>query len=609
MPRVPTYDNFQTQENVTPNVQLQAPTGPTAGAIAADQQGQMGRAMQSAGESVNKLALAAAEQANQLRVTDAMNKAMAARLKLTYDPQVGYTQKRGQAALDADGDGKSLDQSYGDQLKGQLDEISKGLGNDAQRMLFNQQSGQVMQQFQTGITSHVAREYSDHAVSVQQGTTQLAQDQMGLAWGDAQALDQSRAAIKASVAEEGRLKGWAPQMVEAATAAQLSKGHESAIAMALQAGKPEVADVMLQNAKKNGELTDTALLKLTGQVKAVDVLVRGDKAADDAWTAFAPTDSNAPVRIYDMEKAIREKYQNEPQLKDAALKSLKERAATFNAQQTEVNADGVNKVYGMIDAGQPLSKVQASPAWLALPEAKRHEITRGLESEAATRASRAASESARSLSEMMRKDKLQLWNNQADYLRDSDPDALTSKTRTQVEAMRTTYGFEGTQQLLQRWDLLQNKDAKLQAKMDDTQFKAVVKDTLDIDPYKVTSADTKALLGNLKGRVDAMLTQRAQQLRRPLTPDEKTDLMREEAAKTVTVDGWIWNSDKPAAALTPKEAASVVIPQDRRDKLITDMKRVFDATGDRDYAPTKENLARFYLRGVSPIAGQPNATK
>jgi hypothetical protein len=611
MPRVPSYDNLQTQVAVQPSVQFQAPSGPTAGGIAAEQGAQMGRAVQGLGADMNKLALAAAEQANQVRVTDAMNQAMSARLKLTYDPQVGYTQKRGQAALDPDADGKPMDQSYGDQLRTRLDEIAKGLGNDAQRAVFAQQSGQVVQQFNAGLTSHVAKEYADHAVSVQQGTTKLAQDQMGLAWGDATAIEQSRTAIKASVAEEGRLRGWAPQMVEAATREQLSAGYESSVAMALQAGQVELASVMLDNAKKNGELTDTALQKLTGQVKSVDVQVRGDKAADATWTQYAPKDVNDPVRIFDMERDIREKFANEPQLKDAALKGLKERAATFNAQQTEINAGGINKVYGMIDAGASLAKVKSSPAWLALPEAKRHEITKGLEAEAATRASRAASDSSRLLSDMVRKDKLQLWNNQADYLHDSDPDVLTGKTRTQVEAMRTTYGFEGTQSLLQRWDLLQNKDAKLMAKMDDSQFKAVVKDTLDIDAYKVSNVDTKAMLGNLKVRVDSMLTQRAQQLRRPLTPDEKTQLMREETAKEVTLGQTFWRgeSTKPAAVLTPADAARVVVPPADRTRLLSDLQKAYNATGLPEYAPTQDNLRRLYLKEVSPLAGLPDAPK
>ena len=605
MPKVPTYDNFQTSVSGQPNAQFQAPSGPAPGAIAADQAAQLGQALTRSGDAVGKIALAAADQANQVQVSDAMNQAVAARLKRTYDPKEGFTMRRGKSALDPDEDGKSLDQSYSDKLQGDIDAISQRLGNDAQRMMFKQQSNQLMQQFQSGLTQHVAKEYADHSVSVQQGTTKLAQDQMGLAWGDAEAVDQSRNAIKASVAEEGRLRGWSAKMVEAATVEQLSKGHEAVVSMALQAGKTEYADTYLKQI--NAELTDTARLKLTGQVKSVDVLVRGDKAADETWAAMAPKDANDPVRIYDMEKALRDKYQGEPQLRDAALKSLKDRAATFNAQQSELNAGGINKVYGMIDAGMPLSRVQASPAWLALPEAKRHEITKGLESEAATRASRAASISARELSELTRKDRMSLLTNSADYLHDSDPDVLTGKSRTEVEAMRTKYGFEGTQQLLQRFDLLQNKDAKLQARIDDTAFKAIVKDTLDIDPYGKLSSESKGMLGNLKTRVDSMLQTEAQRLRRPLTTEEKSELMRNEAAKTVTVNGWIWNSDKPAAALTPADAGNVVIPADKKTKLIADMQKAYQATGDKDYAPTTANLNRLYLKGVSPIAGLPNA--
>jgi hypothetical protein len=608
MPRVPTYDNLQTQVAPQPNVAVQAPQGPQAGAIAAEQQGQMGRSLSQFGGEIGRIAIQEQDKADQVRVSDAMNKIMAAKLKLTYDPTEGYVQKRGQAALDPDAEGNSLDTVYDGKLKSVIDSVSQSLGNDRQRAIFSQQANQVSQQFNAGISSHVGKEYADHAVSVQQGTTKLAQDQMGIAWGDIDAVNQSRDAIKAATAEEGKLRGWSAATVEATTREQLSKGHEAVVLGALQAGKTEYATTYLK--QMDAELTDTARLRLTAHAKEVDTAVRGDQAADEAWAKFAPEDANAPVRIYDMEQSIREQYKGDPKLQKTALESLKTRAATFNAQQSELNAGATNKIYGMVDSGMPLSKVRATPAWMALPEAKRHDIIKGLESEAATRASRGASDAQRSLANMQRQDRLAVLNNAGDYLHDSDPDVLASATREQVASLRTKYGFEGTQQLLAKWDTLQNKDARLTAKLDDSTFKAVVKDTLDIDPYaRGLSSESKAMLGNLKNRVDVMLQSRAQELRRPLTTEEKTDLFKSEAAKTVTVDGWIWNNDKTAMTLTPKEAAKVVIPPERKAKLVADMQAAYAKTGDPDFAPTQENLARIYLKGVSPLSGLPNAPK
>ncbi|HUM36512.1 MAG TPA: lysin, partial [Anaerolineae bacterium] len=85
MPRVPTLDNFQTGiSTATPNL-----NGPTAGEIQGRQAMQMGEAMGQAGGALSKIMLDAVDQQNQVRVNDAMNQAIAARLKLTHDKDAG----------------------------------------------------------------------------------------------------------------------------------------------------------------------------------------------------------------------------------------------------------------------------------------------------------------------------------------------------------------------------------------------------------------------------------------------------------------------------------------------------------------------------------------
>lgn len=604
MPRVPTYDNFQTPVSGQPNVQFQAPGGPAPGAIAADQAAQLGQALTRSGDAVGKIALDAAKEANQVRTEDAMNQLIKARTGL----QVEALSLTGRAALERP-DSKSLQDEYGEKLNAAAKDIAGVLGNDEQRRLFKHQTNQVANQFLGTLGTHVVQQSKQFQLDTWQDTAQQAAKQGGLLWGDGAIREQSRGAIESVVGSITKANGWDAAkdkaLIDSTRDKLMDPLFSGVIHGMLSAGKSEEAKAYY-DANSAGMSLQTRV-KLHDAVQSVDVLVRADNAASEVWQKLAPTNPNEPVRVFDMEQAVREKFRAEPKLRDAAITSLRQQAAAFNAQQTEVNSASINKVYGMIDAGAPLRRVQSSPEWLALPEAKRHEITKGLESEAATRAARGASDAARQVSQLVVKDKMALLANGADYLHDSDPDVLASKTRAQVEAMRTTYGFEGTQHLLQRFDLLQNKDAKLQARIDDTAFKAIVKDTLDIDPYGKLSSEAKGMLGNLKTRVDGMLQTEAQRLRRPLTTEEKSELMRGEAAKTVTVNGWLWNSDKPAAALTHSDAGNVVIPAEKKAQLIAGMKKAYEATGDKDYAPTTANLNRLYLKGVSPIAGLPNA--
>ena len=92
MPRVPTYDNFQQMPAQFQPVQIQ-PATPRVdpGAQAAS----FGQATERAGAVAMNMELEALKQANQLRVDDALNKALEAEMRLAYDKDAGYTSQRG----------------------------------------------------------------------------------------------------------------------------------------------------------------------------------------------------------------------------------------------------------------------------------------------------------------------------------------------------------------------------------------------------------------------------------------------------------------------------------------------------------------------------------
>lgn len=274
MPVVPRYDNFTALPSTVPQVRVQAQDMPDiAGAQARD----AGRALSQAGSELSRIALDAAREANQVRVNDAMNKAVQAKLRLTYDPNEGFVHLKGDAALTRP-DNKPLDVEYGEKYKQQLDTIEQGLGNDAQRLAFRQQAGQLSTQFQGSLTGHVAKEFGDYQVGVQQGTISTAQQQMALAWGDASALAQSQGAIKAATAEQGRLRGWSGQQTQAAMVEALSPGHVAVVASAIDAGKLDYAREYMKQI--GAELTPQARLQLTKTLDAGDFEARAQDNTD-----------------------------------------------------------------------------------------------------------------------------------------------------------------------------------------------------------------------------------------------------------------------------------------------------------------------------------------
>jgi len=140
MPRVPTYDNYQTTPNTLPQARLVTPDTPD---IAGAQAQQSGRALTAGGQAIAKIALDMQQQANQLRIDDGLNQLKEETLRLTYDKEVGFTNLKGIDALERPGD-QPLADEYSETLQSRINEISASLGNDVQRQAFTLQANDVV---------------------------------------------------------------------------------------------------------------------------------------------------------------------------------------------------------------------------------------------------------------------------------------------------------------------------------------------------------------------------------------------------------------------------------------------------------------------------------
>lgn len=278
MPQVPTYDNFQATPQALPAARLNAPDVPdVAGRWLRD----TGQTLQRVGQGVGQIALDLQEQANQTRVNNAMNQAVAARSKLTYDPNEGFTHLRGEAALANTLDGKSPGDAYIEKYRQRLDELASGLGNPVQRQLFSQQADRLLQQFSESVTQHTAREFTSFQISTAQGAQEVSHQQVALGWDDAQKVSQGLNAIKASVYDEGQVRGWSALQTQAVMVEHLSKAHSSVLAAATDAGKLDYAREYFKQAQ--AEMTPGARLQAQKILDAGDFEARTQNAADTLY--------------------------------------------------------------------------------------------------------------------------------------------------------------------------------------------------------------------------------------------------------------------------------------------------------------------------------------
>ena len=282
MPRVPTYDNFQQMPAQFQPVQIQ-PATPRVdpGAQAAS----FGQAAQRAGAVAMDMELDALKQANQLRVDDALNKALEAEMRLAYDKDAGYTSQRGLSALERES-GKPLADEYDEEFGKAVESIGAGLGNDYQRQVFGQAIAKRRAAFRAGAMKHEADEFRTYTLSVREGTIATRMQQIGLNYANPEVIDEAITSIRAATYDAAKLQGKSAEWADAQARKMASSAHKTAIAAALEKNDVAYADRYLKRYGKDMEADD--LLQTTGLItKEMDLRV-GTSAATEAMGRWAP---------------------------------------------------------------------------------------------------------------------------------------------------------------------------------------------------------------------------------------------------------------------------------------------------------------------------------
>ncbi|GAB3190777.1 transglycosylase SLT domain-containing protein [Hydrogenophaga aquatica] len=268
MPRVPTYDGFQATPNTLPQTRLTLPEMPD---VAGQQAQQTARAMAASGQALGQVALDMQQQANQLRVDDALNRAKESALRLTYDKEVGFTNLRGINALERPG-GKPLADEYSDTLKRNIEEIAGTLGNEAQRQAFSLRANDILTAMRGNATQHEAQEFKTYSLSVSEGIQSTALREIGLNWKNPDAVNSAVERIRAETYRQAQLLGKSAEWQEAQARKMTSNAHKVALLSALEQNDPAYAEAYLKKYAEQMDADD--ILTVRGHVtKAMDAQV------------------------------------------------------------------------------------------------------------------------------------------------------------------------------------------------------------------------------------------------------------------------------------------------------------------------------------------------
>lgn len=338
--RVPVY-NPQARSTGLPGVRQQGSAPPVVqvGALQAQQTQQLGEAASTAGNQLARIQIDMQAQANQLRVDDAINKAREAAQRHTFDPQAGYLNIKGEAALNRQS-GKPLVDEYSELLDTDLKGIADSLGNDAQRAAFSRVQQELTGRFREQIMRHEGEEYRTYRASVREGTIANRTNEIALAYNNPQVVTENIDSIKAAVWDLGQLKGWSGEKITAQQRDATSVAHRTALAAALQNNDVMYADAYMKRFAKDMNADD--ILRVQGLItKDMDAKLgaaAATQAVGEMLPRFMPSDSDRLANIINTEDFAR---------LDAAKVNAESGGRRY-AKNYGVRADGTPKGSGFL---------------------------------------------------------------------------------------------------------------------------------------------------------------------------------------------------------------------------------------------------------------------
>lgn len=294
MPRVPTADGFGVMPNQFQPVQAQAarPAIDPGAQLQAS-----GQAMSRAGGAIIDLQLKALEQANALRVDDAVNRMLEEEMRLAYDPEAGLMAQKGLAAFERPS-GKTLADEYSESYGASIEKIAAGLGNDHQRRLFSQRAQQRMLAFRESAMRHETAEYKTYQMSVREGTIATRMNLIGRDWANPAAMEEHAQSIRAAAFDAAQMQGKSAAWAESQANRALSGAYKTAITAALVSGDPLGASAMLERLAPQMEADDMLPLQqaITREVDMAVGIEVGQEYGSEAAVAVAPTDFSRLMR-------------------------------------------------------------------------------------------------------------------------------------------------------------------------------------------------------------------------------------------------------------------------------------------------------------------------
>lgn len=271
MPRVPTLSGPSVAPTAAPDVRQQSPTSAAMLDVGNRQVGALGDVIGNAGNELARVQQTLLDQANALRVDDALNQAQESALRLQHGEQ-GYTTFKGYDALNR-ASGMPLADEYTSKLDQDLARIGDSLGNEQQRAMFARRAAGLRTNFLGNALQYTGQQSAVYGQSVREASVSNAANALVLNFSDPTNVGVQVARIRASIEGgvdengvpipglaqmQGKSAAWAKEKADEA----VSAAHIQAVQAAMEAGN--VNGAMAYRKKYADQMTAADMLRVDG---------------------------------------------------------------------------------------------------------------------------------------------------------------------------------------------------------------------------------------------------------------------------------------------------------------------------------------------------------
>lgn len=252
---------------------------------------EMGNAVQNAGRAASSLYEAELVEQNKTRVTKALTDLTEYRNQLTHDPDYGWSTLSGQNALERP-DGKTLEEEYGGDFENRVGVLSQGLGNDAQRRMFEEAAASMGVDLRSRLQSHTAEQSRVFQLETQGGLVDTGSRQLAMAASEEERAE-ALALIRNGADAIFSLKG-TPQEARAEVLRELTTpGHMAQLSRMLESEDLSGASAYLEQYRD--DLTVDAETKVTAVLAEQQSITVASNVGTETYDAvFGVGSASAP---------------------------------------------------------------------------------------------------------------------------------------------------------------------------------------------------------------------------------------------------------------------------------------------------------------------------